>query len=179
MEKSLTAYGGLYFVYQCDFYYRREAYIRVFARVNSWMNEWNRKKRYLPSTLRRESVFSLSQCLVSYRFLSISDTCVWVGWWIVWNEMVVVTLEKKRVHRRNGRFFGDIFCLYREERTIVFIVKIVEEWYKWWNFVTICVFCECGIEQRYYRSLSKMGYEWNGEREREKKSRIIIYCIDT
>lgn len=46
-----------------------------------------------------------------------------------------------------------------------FVVNIVEEWYKWWNFVTICVFCECGIEQRYYRSLSKMGYEWNGKKK--------------
>lgn len=94
----------------------------VFARLNSWMNGNKIEKReiYLPSTLRspRENHFLVRQCLVSYRFLSISDTCAWMGWWIVWNENGGRFIRRKECIEGMDDFLV-ILCLYSEERTIV------------------------------------------------------------
>lgn len=141
--------GGLYFVYQCDFYYRRERRIySVFARLNSWMklNGIEEKRRYIclrPCVRLARINFLARQCLVSYRFLSISvlgwdDESCEMRWWSFSLEECIEGVDD---------FFGDIMHVLRGEDNC-FIVNVVEEWYKWWNFVTICVFCECGIEQR-------------------------------
>lgn len=174
----MTTCGGLYFVYQCDFYYRREAYICVFARLNSWMNgNWElRKERYIclrPCVRLVRINFLVRQCSVSYRFLSISDSRV-LGWDDESYEMMIVSLEEKSASKEWTIFWWYIMPVLREKDNC-FVVNIIEEWYKWWNF-DLCILWVWNWTKIYYRSLSKMGYEWN---EKKRKSRIIIYCIDT
>lgn len=116
-----TEEGGAYilFISVISIIVERGVYT-VFSRV--WIREWNwmelrKEEIYLPSTLRspRENQFSRETMFGVISFLKYQ--CAWVGWWIVWNEMVVVFI--RRVHRRSGRFFLVILCMYWEERTIV------------------------------------------------------------